>query len=121
MVIDSLLNITVYPATPYVKTSSIGQAINFDFALENISGETLHLRKIQLSVLDTSGKLILQKFLDENGTAPGIDTLPKRSIEPGATQTSRSLHLRSPRAGRFERSAARTPLRRHQRLARNRR
>jgi len=86
MAIDSHINITIHPTAPYIKTSSVGQAINFDFALENISGETLHFRKIQLSVLDTSGKLILQKFLDENGTAPGIETLPKRTIEIGTTQ-----------------------------------
>ena len=80
------LTITVHPAMPHIEVSDSSQSINFDFALENSGSEALHLTKIQLSVMDVSGKLILRKFLDGNGTAPSINTLPTRQVEAGKSQ-----------------------------------
>ncbi|MFV5703712.1 M23 family metallopeptidase [Flavobacterium sp. XS2P12] len=50
--------------------------LNFDFIVENNSKDTLKLTRLEVSVFDKNNKLIQQKFLDNNGTAPSINTIP---------------------------------------------
>ena len=50
--------------------------LNFDFIVENNSKDTLKLTRLEVSVFDKNNKLIQQKFLDNNGTVPSINTIP---------------------------------------------
>ncbi len=77
--------ISVLPAIPYIEREEIGQYLNFDFALENTTSETIHIQKIEVCVFDSAHKLVLRKFLDGNGSAPNIQTVPNRKIEAGKT------------------------------------
>lgn len=76
------LTITALPPTPLVETTKSGQALNFDFLLENTTGEKLELTEVEASVLGTDGTLITQRRLGGNGAS--IATLPQRELAPGA-------------------------------------
>ncbi|WP_242927518.1 M23 family metallopeptidase [Pontibacter vulgaris] len=54
------------------------QVCNFDFVIENKSQDSLQLDKLTMSVYDAKGQLLQQKFLDNNGTAPSIETIAVR-------------------------------------------
>jgi hypothetical protein len=51
-------------------------SLNFDFVIENQSTDSLKLTRLEISAFDRQNKLIQQKFLDNNGTAPSINTIP---------------------------------------------
>jgi len=53
--------------------------LNFDFIVENLSNDTLKLTKLEVRHFDKNNILVLQKFLDNNGTAPSINTIPSRN------------------------------------------
>lgn len=60
-----------------VKEKINGQySLNFDFIVENNSKDSLKLTRLEVSLFDKDNKLIQQKFLDNNGTAPSINTIP---------------------------------------------
>jgi hypothetical protein len=75
------------PATILIEQGAHKQIINFDFLVANVSADTLSLDKLSVSVFDKDNNLLQTRFLDNNGTAPGIFMLPKRNW-PG-----RSTHL----------------------------
>ena len=76
------LTISAIPPTPLVETTKSGQALNFDFLLENTTGEALELTEVEASILGADGTLILQRRLGGNGAS--IETLPQRQLAAGA-------------------------------------
>ena len=54
--------------------------VNFDFLIENKSQDTLELSRVKVSLLDAKRLLLQERFLDNNGTAPSILTIPNRVL-----------------------------------------
>lgn len=78
------VRVTAQPQTLWIEAGDTQQSLNFDFLVENLGTTPLGIDSIALSVLDRNGKPVLRRFIDSNGFAPGIDTVPGRSsIPPG--------------------------------------
>lgn len=67
------------PGKIFIEQSRDKQIINFDFLVSNKSTDTLILERLSISVFDSQQNLLQSRFLDNNGTAPSIRVLPKRS------------------------------------------
>lgn len=74
------------PSSIYIEQGNERQIINFDFLVSNKSKDTLSLDKLSVSVFDNENNLLQSRFLDNNGTAPGILMLSKRTWEGEITQ-----------------------------------
>lgn len=81
------VRVSAVPETPLIEQSALGQALNFDFRVQNPSASVLRLRAIQLSVHDPDGALVSIYEINDNGIAPGIDTIPQRAIPPRGALT----------------------------------
>ncbi len=75
------------PAAIFKEKGEHEQHLNFDFRINNLSSDTLTLTKISCSAYTVNDQLLYQYFLDNNGTAPSIEIIPKR-VFPG-----KSTHL----------------------------
>lgn len=64
------------PEQPIKEQTGDQYNANFDFIIENHSADTLRLTRLEVRFLDKNNVLIQQKFLDNNGTAPSINTIP---------------------------------------------
>ncbi len=60
--------------------------INFDFLVTNHTKDTLTLTKLTVSIFDKNNKLVHSRFLDNNGTAPGIMMIPNRKFNGASSQ-----------------------------------
>jgi len=74
----------ILPEQPYVEQTRYGQALNFDIALANRSDRQASLTELEVTFVGADGRDILTRRLDGNGTAPSIQTVPNRIVEPGA-------------------------------------
>ena len=79
LVVSAQNNIKIEHNPKYPLKESINSLniLNFDFIINNYSKDTLKLTRLEVSTFDKNNKLIQQKFLDNNGTAPSINTIPK--------------------------------------------
>lgn len=68
--------ITHHPEQPIKEKTGSQYSLNFDFIIENNSADTLKLTRLEVRLFDKNNILIQQKFLDNNGTAPSINTIP---------------------------------------------
>lgn len=59
-----------------------GSRLNFDFAVQ-AGADSLWLQKVEVSVYDASGALVLRKFVDNNGFSPSVQSLSHRVFAPG--------------------------------------
>lgn len=72
------IKIVHYPEVPLKeKISNNNYYLNFDFVIENSSKDTLKLTRLEVRAFDKNNVLVQQKFLDNNGTAPSINTIPE--------------------------------------------
>ncbi len=74
------ISITAKPGKVLIEKGENRQFLNFDFLVTNNSNDTLTLTKVSVSVFDKSNRLISSRFLDNNGTAPGILLIPNREF-----------------------------------------
>jgi hypothetical protein len=79
---QSSVTILTAPEQPLIERRD-GQALNFDFVIENGSADTLELVGIELTVKDHANAIVLRRFLDNNGFSPSILTVPQRKWAPG--------------------------------------
>ena len=75
--------IATAPQSPMIERMPDGQHLNFDLLVSNSSGEALDIDRIELSVFDAEGALLLRRFVDGNGVRPSIAVLGERRIEAG--------------------------------------
>lgn len=61
-----------------------GSRLNFDFAVQ-AGPDSLWLQKVEVSVYDKSGALVVRKFVDNNGFSPSVTSLSHRIFAPGKT------------------------------------
>ncbi|MGH2664214.1 M23 family metallopeptidase [Flavobacterium sp.] len=65
------------PEQPIKEKTGNQYSLNFDFIIQNNSADTLRLTRLEVRLLDKNNILLQQKFLDNNGTAPSINTIPE--------------------------------------------
>lgn len=73
---QSNIKIEHKPANPLKEKTGEQYNLNFDFVIENTSTNNLKLTRLEVSLFDKDNMLIQKKFLDNNGTAPSINTIP---------------------------------------------
>jgi len=73
---------TIQPDVVYIEGGA-AQYVNCDLLFRNTSSKPMELTRIQITVFDATGALELRKFIDTNGFAPSIQTVPHRVIAPG--------------------------------------
>ena len=78
------VRITAQPAAIWIEAFDTGQTLNFDFVVENLGKVPLGIDSIDLVAADAAGKPVLRRFMDSNGFAPSIETVPGRVVAPGA-------------------------------------
>ncbi|MEO5945187.1 MAG: M23 family metallopeptidase [Chitinophagaceae bacterium] len=74
------ISIMPNPQKIWIELGESKKYVNFDFLVQNNSSDTLTLSKIVATVFDKHNHIIHQRFLDNNGTAPSIQTIPNRSF-----------------------------------------
>jgi hypothetical protein len=74
--------VTVRPGKPLYERTSTGLALNCDFVIENPTGEPWLLWEIKVTARDAAGGVLFKRHLGSNGTAPSIETLPRRESAP---------------------------------------
>lgn len=74
------VRISLWPAQPLIEHGRGQQLLNFDLILENSDNKPVHLNRIQLSIYDRRGALVLQRELDENGHPSGMTTIQDRDV-----------------------------------------
>ncbi|WP_400193200.1 M23 family metallopeptidase [Hymenobacter sp. B81] len=75
------VTITVAPAQVWLEERA-GSHLNFDFAVQ-AGADSLWLQKVEVSVFDPGGALVLRKFIDNNGFSPSISIVSHRVFAPG--------------------------------------
>jgi hypothetical protein len=76
------VTVRVLPEKPLIEHRGPIRMLNFDFLLQNTDAAPLHLNRIQISLYDTSEKLVWQRELDENGHPSGMSTIEDRELKP---------------------------------------
>ena len=86
---DSALEValSLAPDPLFIERMSDAQHLNFDHLVENRSDVAINIDRIELSVMDRDGKLLLRRFVDGNGVRPSIEAFGERRIEVGKTRT----------------------------------
>jgi hypothetical protein len=72
------LKIITRPEKIHIEKSKVGQLLNCDFIVENLTDEKWRIKHIEISVFDSAEKLATRKFIDESGS---IQTIPNRELE----------------------------------------
>ena len=80
-----LAQIAVRPDPCSVETGTLGQHLNCDFVVQNLSDQPLTITAIELSVHDRQGAFVLRRFINHQGFAPSILTVPNRELAPSET------------------------------------
>jgi hypothetical protein len=74
------------PREIYLVRSHAGQHLNFEFIIANGTDDKLALNKIELSVLDDSGKLVRREFYDDYAR-PALELRPTRTLRSDRRMT----------------------------------
>jgi murein DD-endopeptidase MepM/ murein hydrolase activator NlpD len=72
------------PAQPHLEPTQKGLELNFDVRVHNDLTTAITLTRFQVSYLDGCGRVALRRELNGTGSAPNIETIAVRRIEPGA-------------------------------------
>ena len=78
---------TLYPPQPLIERTRFGQAINFDFEIHNRGQGTFELKAVKAAVRDRSGAIVQRLEINDNGSLPGIATVPNRTWKAGENRT----------------------------------
>ncbi|GAA3919389.1 M23 family metallopeptidase [Hymenobacter algoricola] len=77
------VSVTVAPTRVFLEERA-GSHLNFDFAVQ-AGPDSLWLAKVEVSVYDQAGALVVRKFVDNNGFSPAVSSLSHRVFAPGQT------------------------------------
>lgn len=76
-----------HPENPYIEQVKSILACNFDFIISNTTTDTFTISRLSVRLFDKQNILLQEKFLDANGTAPSISTIPAKSWNGASQQT----------------------------------
>jgi len=79
------VSINIAPVHPLIEKDIYGYYMNFDITIKNHTSHMLELSSVEAAIMDDKGKLALRKFMNNEGSAPGIDLLVYTLIKPGET------------------------------------
>lgn len=77
------IRVVALPSRPFIERRGGQQLINFDLLVENSAQKPYRLVCIRLMVYDRSGRLELERELNENGRPPALDMVGERLLKPG--------------------------------------
>lgn len=75
--------VTLIPSQPLIERFRDQQIANFDLLIRNLGPDEYRLVGIKSKVFDRSGKLEVERELNENGTPPALDAIGPRQLPPG--------------------------------------
>lgn len=78
------VRVSAQPNPIWIEAGDTAQTLNFDFLVENLGKVPMGIDSIEVTAFDSSGKPVLRRFIDSNGFAPSIETVPGRVVAPGA-------------------------------------
>ena len=81
--VEAPVRIGVEPRDVFVERTATAQLVSFDFLLENLGAEPARVARIELSVYDRGGALVLRKFLTSGGLRHGDYEIVR--LEPKAS------------------------------------
>ena len=81
------VSVQTYPPRPLIERNRYGQALNFDLEVTNGRPDALELTAIRLTVLDRGGAVAQRLEINDNGIAPGLQTVPIRTWTSGQALT----------------------------------
>ena len=93
------VRVTVKPDPVYVERSEIGQHLNFEFLLGNLTDEELLLTGIEVSIFDDGGRLARRDFVNRFSRT-SLEIPPRRVLRTNQTHWSSTLFTRLPRRRR---------------------
>lgn len=73
----------ISPERPYAEPVRQGQALNFDIIVRNDGAVPAELSAIVVTYEDADGRAVLVREADGNGSAPGLEAVPNRTVAPG--------------------------------------
>ncbi len=77
------VRVTAQPQQIWIEAGDASQSLNFDFVVENQGPTPLGIDSIEVTAWDAAGKPVLRRFIDSNGFAPSIETVPGRVVAAG--------------------------------------
>lgn len=80
------ISVVTKPGIVFIEQGENKQLMNMDFLCTNTSADTLVLTKITVTVIDKNNKRVHTRFLDNNGTAPGINIISNRELNGPSSQ-----------------------------------
>src|SRR3712207_2602114 len=72
------IRVTTEPAQPFIETTRLGQALNFDVLISNDDRAPIELLELELSARDERGNVIMRRRVGQNGNT--IEVIPSREI-----------------------------------------
>lgn len=78
------VTVSVQPTQPLIEAGKHQQLLNFDFRIDNASGEKIELSSVEVSVLGADEKLVAQYRVGANGRS--VLVIPNRFIEAGKSE-----------------------------------
>jgi murein DD-endopeptidase MepM/ murein hydrolase activator NlpD len=72
------ITVSIEPTTPWVETTRVGQALNFDLLVENSGRMALEITHFELTVRDAKGHMVAQQRIGQNGNT--IEVIPVREV-----------------------------------------
>jgi murein DD-endopeptidase MepM/ murein hydrolase activator NlpD len=79
--------VTHKPERPLKELMDHRAMVNFDMVIENRHSDTITLEKIVVAFVNKQNKLLQEKYIDNNGTAPSILMIPGRQWNGATTIT----------------------------------
>ena len=76
--------VTAAPGRPFIEMRGDQRHINFDLLVRDNGQKVYRLVCIRLGVYDRSGRLELERELNENGKPPALDMVGDRLLKPGS-------------------------------------
>lgn len=80
-----VLTIQSAPERPIVEVRDTNLFLNFDMMVRNVSGFTLRISQIELSVYDSAHQLVRRQSINTDAFAPSIGVIGKQILAPGET------------------------------------
>jgi len=77
-------NLKIEPNPLWIERGRGQQSVAADLVFTHNGADTLELTYVEVSALDARGRLLARRFVGANGTAPSIQTIPKRQVFKGA-------------------------------------
>lgn len=77
---------TIGPKTIYAEATPQGDSANFDIVVSNPQAYPQTISNLTITYIGAGDQILWQRRIDGNGVAPAIQTIPDRTLQPGASR-----------------------------------